>query len=200
MNDFWNERYSTDTYAYGLSPNEFFKTELEKIEPGKILLPGEGEGRNAVYAASQGFDVFAFDASDVAREKALKLASEREVIINYKLANLKDATYPENTFYVAALIFVHMPPDLRTRIHRKIVRYLKPGGKLILIAFSKEQLKFNSGGPLNLDMLYSEAELKSDFEGFAEYSIENRIIPLNEGKYHKGKASVLTLTGARNTS
>ena len=69
MNSFWNERYSTNEYAYGTEPNEFFKSVLSKLEVGKLLLPGEGEGRNAVYAAKQGWHVTAFDTSIAGKTK-----------------------------------------------------------------------------------------------------------------------------------
>jgi hypothetical protein len=59
MNNFWDERYADEEYVYGTTPNQYFKQELEKLTPGKILLPGEGEGRNAVFAATQGWKVTA---------------------------------------------------------------------------------------------------------------------------------------------
>jgi 2-polyprenyl-3-methyl-5-hydroxy-6-metoxy-1,4-benzoquinol methylase len=88
MNDFggkfWDERYSTTEFIYGSEPNSFFKSELEKLASGKILLLGEGEGRNAVYTALNGWTVDAVDFSLKAKEKALQLAEENKVHINYK--------------------------------------------------------------------------------------------------------------------
>ncbi len=90
--DFWNERYAEDKYAYGIEPNDFVKQELQKLKPGKILFPAEGEGRNAVYAAQLGFDVYAFDPSEEGRRKALKLARENNVNINYQLAGYSNCS------------------------------------------------------------------------------------------------------------
>ena len=61
MKEFWNERYSQEAYAYGTEPNAFFKSRIDQLSPGKLLLPAEGEGRNAVYAATKGFEVSAYD-------------------------------------------------------------------------------------------------------------------------------------------
>jgi hypothetical protein len=63
MKDFWNERYGWDESAYGEQPNEYFKKQLAQLEPGEILMPAEGEGRNAVHAAKSGWHVKAFDTS-----------------------------------------------------------------------------------------------------------------------------------------
>lgn len=81
--DFWNEMYGTEEFRYGTTPNEFFKEKLDKMKPGSVLLPAEGEGRNAVYAATQGWDVTAFDISAQGKEKAVQLAKQHNVSINY---------------------------------------------------------------------------------------------------------------------
>ena len=82
MKEFWNERYYENGYAYGEEANIFFKEELLKLKPGNILLPAEGEGRNAVFAAKQGWEVEAFDISDVGKEKAIQLARKNGVNIS----------------------------------------------------------------------------------------------------------------------
>ncbi len=83
MRDFWNVRYSEEIYAYGTAPNVFFSSELKKLPPGKALFPAEGEGRNAVYAATCGWNVIAFDQSEAGKEKALQLAAKKGVEIDY---------------------------------------------------------------------------------------------------------------------
>ena len=77
MKEFWEIRYAEKQYAYGENPNVYFKEQLDKLKPGKILLPAEGEGRNAVYAAKQGWEVMAFDLSSEGKNKAEKLAAKK---------------------------------------------------------------------------------------------------------------------------
>ena len=48
MINFWDDRYSQPEYVYGVKPNEFFAEQIQKLTPGEIILPCEGEGRNAV--------------------------------------------------------------------------------------------------------------------------------------------------------
>ena len=56
MKEFWDTRYAEIDFAYGKTPNTFFKDSIDKLTPGKLLLPADGEGRNAVYAATKGWD------------------------------------------------------------------------------------------------------------------------------------------------
>ncbi len=147
MNHFWDERYSAGHYVYGKEPNDYFASELKKSEPGRILLPGEGEGRNAVHAARSGWKVDAFDQSPVGREKALAFAAEKGVRINYTLSTLEDFTFPTNHYDAIGLIFFHAHAPDRRYLHTKAVSAVKPGGTVLLEAFHKDQLGRNTGGP-----------------------------------------------------
>lgn len=193
MKEFWNERFSNEEFVYGKEPNSFFKEEVDKLEPGRLLLIGEGEGRNAVYAASNGWDVYAFDWSEVGKRKAEKFAEERNVSINYKVQELQNFTPEENYYDAAAIIFVHLEEDLREKVHQKILNALKPGGVIIVEVYEKEQIKYNSGGPKSLDLLYSLEELFADFQDMNFQSFSKEIIELNESEKHQGRAAVIRL-------
>ena len=186
MNDFWNERFGTKEYAYGEAPNQFFKQELEKLSPGKLLLPAEGEGRNAVFAATLGWQVTAFDPSIEGKKKADLLANKYKVTIDYRIENYESVDLPKASFDSIGLVFAHMHPLKRKEYHQKLASFLKPGGTLIIEGFSKNQIKRNTGGPKNLEMLFSEEELKNDFETDVE---------LNEGPFHQGTVSVIRFVG-----
>ncbi len=197
MNDHWNKRYSVEEYVYGKAPNEFFKAELEKISPGRILLPGEGEGRNAVFAASLGWEVDAIDQSEEAEKKALKLADEFGVKINYLLGDITSFPLKKDYYDAAALIFVHLPKELRNDFHGKLIFALKPGGKIILAAFDKEQINKNSGGPKETEMLYSLEDAVEDFIDLNFELLSKETIQINEGRDHNGEAVVIKFVGAR---
>lgn len=195
--NFWDERYSTDDFIYGKVPNEFFRENLLKIRPGKLFLPGDGEGRNAVFAAKQGWSVDAMDQSEVGKLKALKLASEFEVNINYSVCDISGYNFPENYYDAAAIIFIHLNAELRRKAHNKILRSLKINGVLILELFNKEQLDKDSGGPRNIDMLYSLDDIEKDFKSLKTILLENKTVQLNEGKKHSGEASVIRFVGIK---
>ncbi len=120
--NFWNKRYAEPDYAYGKEPNEHFKHVIDGLKPGKILLPGEGEGRNAVYAAIKGWKITAIDLSNEGRNKALKLAAENNVDIEYTVSTFDEYNFTENEYDAIALIFVHFNQDksITTQVDRKI--------------------------------------------------------------------------------
>jgi 2-polyprenyl-3-methyl-5-hydroxy-6-metoxy-1,4-benzoquinol methylase len=200
MNDYWNNRYAEKEFAYGTSPNEYLKEQLSRITPGRILFICEGEGRNAVHAAAQNWEVEAFDLSEEGRKKAIILAEENSVKINYKIADATLVEYPENTFDVVAIIYAHFPRSIRVSIHEKIANWLKPGGRIILEVFNPNQLNNSSGGPKDLSMLYTPEMMQSDFSSFDILALTTDEIELSEGKYHMGKADVLRFVGRKKDS
>lgn len=189
--NFWNKRYSEPEYAYGTEPNEYFKKEIDKLLPGKLLLPGEGEGRNAVYASKKGWDVTAIDLSEQAKIKAMKLAKENNVKIKYIVSSIEGFAYPENEYDAIALIFVHFPADIREKTHKLIIKSLKKGGTLIIEAFCKAQINNNSGGPKDISQLYSVTDFIHDFSSLTIDNLSDHQIQLNEGAYHQGAADVI---------
>lgn len=196
--DFWNERYADKNFIYGTEPNVFFKEQILKLNSGKALFLGEGEGRNAVHAATLGWLVDAVDFSSSAKEKAFKLAEKKNVKINYEVCDLKEYEYSENFYDIVVMIFIHLPLDIRLNVFNKAIDSLKRGGKLIVEAFSKQQIKYNSGGPRSLDLLYSEEDLLLLSNGLKIELFEIKEIDLSEGEYHKGVANVVRLVSIKN--
>jgi 2-polyprenyl-3-methyl-5-hydroxy-6-metoxy-1,4-benzoquinol methylase len=199
MKQSWDERYNTLEYVYGREPNGFFSEELSKRTPGRLLLPGEGEGRNAVFAALSGWEVDAFDQSQVGRQKALDLAAETGVNITYKLSSLEDFSFVPDSYDAVALIYFHASPVQREYLHLKALESLRPGGIIILEGFHKEQLGRNTGGPGSLDMLFDEAMILSDFSKAEALYLEKNLLELNEGAFHQGEASVIRFSARKLT-
>jgi len=196
MKEFWNQRYAENASVYGHQPNEFFKQFIDQHTPGSILLPAEGEGRNAVYAATKGWEVDAFDFSEEARKKALDCASAQKARINYELKSIEDFT-AEKKYDAVALIYVHLPKDLRVRFHAEAYNSLKTGGFLVLEAYAKEQLEYDSGGPKDPALLYDAPSICRDFPWLHILKCEQKTHILNEGEFHQGEAAVLRLIGQR---
>jgi len=190
-NEFWNEKFSTDEYIYGIEPNKFFKEQIDGLKPGRLLLLGEGEGRNSVYAAIKGWEVDAVDFSQIAKKKALKLSKNNNVKINYAISNLADFIPSENCYDAIGLVFIHLKPESRIVVHKRIINALKKNGHIILETFGKEQLGKDSGGPQSKEMLYSKEELENDFGELRIHLLKKETVLLNEGDKHKGDASVI---------
>lgn len=200
MNSFWDNRYDTTHFVYGKEPNVFFASRLQQYAPGKLLLPGEGEGRNAVYAAKQGWEVDAFDQSRVGSEKALGYAREEGVAINYQVAALEHYHFLHNHYDAAGLIYFHAVPSLRKRLHAQVCGALKPGGIVILEGFHTSQLGMASGGPQSPDLLFSGDVILEDFSAMETLYIEELTLTLDEGSFHQGEACIVRYIGKKNNA
>jgi 2-polyprenyl-3-methyl-5-hydroxy-6-metoxy-1,4-benzoquinol methylase len=194
---FWNERYSGQEFVYGTEPNAFLKEQLAKLPAGKILFPCEGEGRNAVFAAQQGWKVNAFDQSEEGFKKAQQLAKQNSVDVHYQVADALEVEYPKESFDAIALIYAHFPSAIRQEIHQKMVSWLKSGGYIILEAFNPAQLKNSSGGPKDLSRLLTMEIVEENFKELAIEVLAYETIILHEGKFHQGEAEVVRFVGRK---
>jgi SAM-dependent methyltransferase len=194
---FWDARYAEKEFAYGKEPNQYFKEKLISLSPGTLLLPAEGEGRNAVYAAQLGWDVTSFDMSESGKRKALELASEQHVYLQYDVLNAKDYLQKFNdSFDLAAFCFTHFPGSDRIELHQQLANRVRPGGYIIFEGFAKGHERYNDkqpevGGPKDPDMLFSENEMKTILEGFDILELNTTEVQLSEGKYHQGLGLVV---------
>ena len=191
---FWDDRYAEDGFAYGTEPNEYLLTLAEQFKPGqRVLVVGDGEGRNGVWLAKQGLDVVAVDQSKVGLDKAQQLATDAGVKLETIQADLFQWEWPQGEFDLVVIIYVHFPPSERKRLHQAAINALKSGGELIMESFSTEQLNYSSGGPPVLEMLYTEQMLLEDFAGNEVIEQTSGVMRLNEGKYHVGDGAVIRL-------
>ena len=200
MSSFWDQNYSqAEGYKYGETPNAFLVQEAHRLaRPGCVLVPGDGEGRNGVWLAEQGFEVHTLDGSGVGVAKARALAERRGVSLDAQQVDLAEWEPAPAGFSGAAIIYLHLPPALRVAVHHKVVRALQPGGILILETFHSRQLEFHSGGPKDPDMLYTLDMLRADFaDGMDELLGQECDTTLTEGAGHEGHAFVTRWIGRR---
>lgn len=191
MIDFWEKRYAEEDFAYGTEPNAFFAAELKKCSAaGHLLLPMEGEGRNAVYALGQGWDVTAFDFSNEGKAKAQKLAAEKGFELDYQLSAAETFDFGLERFDAVAFVFAHLPAGIRAGVHRAAANALKPGGRIIVEAFHPLQLGRPSGGPKEATMLYTLQMLQDDFSSLHPIVRWEGEVVLSEGPFHQGAAYV----------
>jgi 2-polyprenyl-3-methyl-5-hydroxy-6-metoxy-1,4-benzoquinol methylase len=200
MKQFWEDRYGKEEFAYGEEPNQFLKEQLTSLEPGTILFPAEGEGRNAVFAAELGWNVYAFDLSSEGQRKANLLAQKKGIEIDYILDPISDLPYTTNQFDAMVLIYAHFPADVKSTFHKLLSSYVKPGGVVIFEAFSKNHLVLNNekaGGPKDINMLFSVEEIQSDFSDFEVRYLKEEEVELSEGLFHNGISSVVRFVGRK---
>ena len=186
----WDERYAVEEYVYGMEPNTFLAEHAQMLA-GPVLSLAEGEGRNAVFLATEGLDVLGVDASEVGLMKARKLAAFHGLAIRTQQGDLASYEPPAESFGAVVSIFAHLPSDVRERLYPLVERSLKPGGIFLLEAYTPEQLPRGTGGPKDPDMLLNQADLEHAFpncEVLLAREVEREVV---EGSLHTGMASVV---------
>lgn len=188
--EFWNEKFSRDGYLYGIKPNSFIASKIKSFPRGaRVLCLGEGEGRNAIFLAKRGFEVTAIDASDIGLSKLHFRAIEENVKVETICADLNEWEVKEK-YDVIVASYLHMYKDEREELFEKIEESLKTDGLFVGEFFSTKQLNYNSGGPKDLDLLYTVEDFKKSFALNAS-EIKEVVTILDEGKGHQGEACVI---------
>lgn len=161
----WEAKYNTEEYLFGKRSNRFLVENLATLPKGNALSLGEGEGRNAVCLARHGWQVTTVDLASSAITKARKFAREAGVQITSIHADLNAFVITPNTWDLIVCFFVHLPPEERAQLHRRVVAGLKPGGAYLLEGFAPGQLKYGDRGPNNISQLYSLEALRRELTG-----------------------------------
>ncbi len=188
--EFWNSKFSRDGFLYGLKPNTFLASKIKLLKKeSELLCLGEGEGRNAIFFAKRGFSVTAVDASNIGLEKLNQRAKEENLDIHTVCLDL-DTWEDAKKYDVIVASYLHMYKDQRVRLFEKIENSLKENAYFIGEFFSTKQLNYTSGGPKDIDLLYTVDDFKNVFT-LCDKDIKEQVTILDEGKGHQGEASVI---------
>jgi SAM-dependent methyltransferase len=201
--NFWDQKYDMLDYKYGKLPNQFLQQQQVRLRPAStVLLPGDGEGRNSVWLAGQGHHVTAVDSSALGLDKTRRLAAEKGVAIDAKLADLEHWAPEPASFDAVLLTYVHLPASWRAQAMQRLARGLRGGGWFVLEAFHPLQLGYSSGGPKDVTMLYTLQTLRDDLaaSGLQESLAWEGEVILAEGTGHQGPAYVTRYVAQRTAS
>ena len=188
----WDERFSQTEPVYGAEPNGYMRAQAFRLKPGmKVLVPADGYGRNGIWLAKHGLQVHTVDLSPVGVERASKIAQAAGVYMKIEVADLANWDWPVAEYDAVVSIFFHLPPEARAKVHGAMLRALKPGGLIILQAFSSVQLRYSSGGPKDVGLLYTTVLLRADFAGANALELEDKVVQLEEGHMHSGPGAVV---------
>ncbi|MBL8343585.1 MAG: class I SAM-dependent methyltransferase [Rubrivivax sp.] len=195
----WNRRYAGDDLLFGSEPNAWLREHVHHLPPrGRVLCVADGEGRNSVFLARQGFRVEAFDIAPNAVGKAQAFAARQGVQVRFELADCDGYAWEAEAFDGIAAIFVQFAdPAMRTRLFAQMVRALKPGGVLILQGYTPRQLEYRTGGPPILSHLYTEPMLREAFAALALLELRDYEAEIFEGTGHHGRSALIGLVARR---
>lgn len=195
--DFWNEKFANTDYAYGTEPNDFLASAVTNFKRGATLSLAEGEGRNAVWLAQQGFTVSSIEQSEKGVAKTLRLALQRGVIVMAERGELETFHIQPNSWDLVVSIYAHTPQELRRRLHRQVVAGLKPGGVFVLEAYTPAQIPNNTGGPKDASLMPTAELLRSELNGLVFDHIAEVERDVVEGSLHTGTAHVVQVVAHR---
>lgn len=201
----WNTRYrdAGDDYLFGTEPNRFLAHRAELLREGRTAVSvADGEGRNSVWLAEQGLEVTAVEISSVAVEKARRLAAGRTLPIRFLQADMLAPDWPpqdmHNAFdWVIGVFIQFVGAADRTRQFAAMKRLAKPGGHLLLQGYTPKQLEYRTGGPGDLENLYTREIL---LDAFADWEIEELVDyedDVAEGTGHKGRSALIGLVARK---
>ncbi len=197
----WEKRFAAPGYLFGTAPNAFLKSKADLLKAkagGKALSLADGEGRNGVFMAEQGLDVLSLDISPIAQDKARKLAKERGVALRTELGDLATWTWPKAEFdVIVGIFFQFTPPELRRAVFGNIKQALKPGGLLLIQGYRPKQLEYKTGGPSEVERLYTRAMLEESFGDLASLDIQEHDSVVSEGAGHAGMSALIDLVGRK---
>lgn len=195
----WDQRFAGEAYFYGTEPNRFLTQQAHRIRPGgRVLAVADGEGRNGVWLASQGFDVVAVDSSQTGLDKTRRLAGERNVCLKTLNADLLDWDWPVGGFDAVVAIFIQFAgPDDRPALFENIKQAVKPGGVVLMQGYRPEQVALGTGGPPDPEQLYTEPMLREAFGDFDIEVLEAHDSDIREGAGHAGRSALIDLVARK---
>ncbi len=195
----WNHRFSAEGYLFGKRPNAFLASQAARLAPGmRALSVADGEGRNSVWLAQRGLEVTAFDFSPVAVAKARALAREAGVRVDYHESDIFGWDWSAARYDVVAAIFIQfLAPAQRAAVFADLHATLVPGGLLILQGYRPEQLGYKTGGPPQVENLYTEPMLREAFAGWRILHLASHDDVVDEGEGHRGMSALIDLVAQR---
>ena len=195
----WQSRFSAPGYLFGTEPNAFLKSQAHRLQRGQTALSiADGEGRNGVFLAEQGLDVLSLDFSPQGQMKARELAEQRGVRLRVEQADLTQWNWPPAAFDVVAAIFTQFAtPAMRPRIFAGIKKTLKPGGLLLMQGYRPKQLEYKTGGPAEIERLWTRELLQNAFADFSSLEIAEHDSVIAEGSGHVGMSALIDLVARK---
>jgi SAM-dependent methyltransferase len=161
----WNRRYAGSELIWSATPNRFLVAEIGGLGPGTALELACGEGRNAVWLAERGWTVTGVDFSDVALEKAHRLAEARGVKVEWIVADVVEHRLEPEAFDLVVLLYLQVPPGDRRAVVHSAAAALARGGTFLLVAHDRSNLEHGHGGPQDARVLYTTDDLAGDLVG-----------------------------------
>lgn len=189
----WNKRYADKELVWTADPNRFLVAEVARMQPGRALDLGCGEGRNAVWLAEQGWQVTAVDFSGIGLDKARRLAASRNVQVTWVLADVTDYRPQPPAYDLVLLCYLQLPAPERRRVLACARNTLASYGTLLYIGHDLSNLKHGWGGPQDPAVLCTPQDVVADLAGLRILKAEVVTRPVAREPAHGGPLDAIAL-------
>ncbi len=186
----WDERYRSDDFVWKTDPNQFVVKEVSQLTAGRVLDVASGEGRNAVWLATRGWQATGVDFSSEGLIKARRLADAAGVSVDWIEDDVRTWRPAPQSFDLVLLAYAHFPEPERTTVHRSMATAVAPGGNFLVIAHDRSNLTNGYGGPQDPDLLFSVDDVVADVEGLG-LEVEHASVVQREVQHPGGDAIAL---------
>ena len=187
----WDQRYAVDEYVFGTEPSDILTRHAHYLNAGETALAiADGEGRNGVYLARQGLQVTSFDISPIGIAKAKRLAAQHQAALTMLESDIGAWDWqPESFDAVIGIFFQFLNPVARAKVFSGTITTLKPGGRVFLRGYTPKQHYYKTGGPSEMENLYTAKLLLEAFQGLEVLHLEEQEVELDEGPRHTGMSA-----------
>jgi len=155
----WDRKYSAVEHLWAVKPNRFLVGEVAELPPGRALDLACGEGQNAIWLATLGWDVVGVDFSEAAIVKARARAERERVQTEFVCSDLLEYQPTARAFDLVLLLYLHVPAAARRQILAMAAGALAGGGTLVLVGHDLTNLTDGVGGPSDASVLYTPDEI-----------------------------------------
>src|SRR5208337_2057474 len=195
----WNALFARDDFHFGEEPNAFLRAQAHRMRHGSsVLCVADGEGRNSVWLAEQGFQVTAFDFAPNAVAKAKRLAQRRNVSVAHELGDAYTWPWTAKRYDALVAVFIQfLPPDSRGSVFAGMKSAVEPGGLFLLEGFRPEQVDHGTGGPPRREHMYTREWLETMFSGWEILVLKDYEAMIQEGKAHNGISALIDLVARK---
>ncbi|MDR2984089.1 MAG: class I SAM-dependent methyltransferase [Nocardiopsaceae bacterium] len=160
---FWDERYRSAERVWSGQPNPQLVTEVTDLPPGHALDAGCGEGADAIWLATSGWNVVAVDISGVAVQRGEQHARDTAPAvaqrIEWRQADLLSEPPEPGAFDLVSAQFMQLPPEPRTRLFTSLAEAVRNGGRLLIVGHHPSDLATGVPRPPMPELLYSAEEI-----------------------------------------
>jgi len=195
----WNARFAGEDFLFGEEPNTFLRTQAHWLRPGdSVLCVADGEGRNSVWLAEQGYTVTAFDFAPNAVAKAKRLAQRHGVNVRHELGDAYSWSWTAKRYDALVAVFIQfLPPDVRDTAFSGMKSAVEEGGLFFLEGYRPEQVDYGTGGPPRREHMYTREWLEGTFRGWEILVLKDYDEVIQEGQAHNGMSALIDLVARK---